>query len=420
MEDHTQVREGRIRVLVVGLLVVMVSGIALAIVGAMGPAILVQLDLSAAQFGLANAGFFVATTLVAYPAGRQVDVKGWRQVLRFAGFVAAGGLGVGAVAGGPLVLAVAMSLSGAALGFAMPACVQAMKSVADDGRLATPIGYLHAVIPAIIMVVGAAVAAFPIVEAWRVAFGAAAVVAVLVTALVPRPHRTAVDRPALVVDVRHEESDELDPDTGSLPLGDIAPLLIAVTFSAFASGILVTSFAVGVVSLGLSVAQAASLLSVGTLVGVTLRIVSGIVSDRIGSSGAAPAGLMLAVGAGGAILVASGVGNLFLSLGAVVALGFGLSWPGLLYAAVARRAGSRTGSAIGLVEVCASAGAASGPFLFGLLLDGSGSSAAWYLMGSVLAAAALTSLIAAWVDVSRSDRLDQPDRGERDRRPVEN
>jgi MFS family permease len=407
MEDSSlSGRSGRFRVLVISLLIVTVSGMALAIVSAMGPAIVARLGLSTAQFGLATSGFFVATMLVAYPAGRWVDVAGWAQGLRAAGLIAAVGLGVGAATRNQITLAVAMSLTGAALGFAMPACVRAMKSVAEDGRLATPLGYLHAVIPASIMVVGAAVALLPIIESWRVAFGGAAGVAVLVTALVPSSRARGPVGPDLDALTVSADSDGTDASAAALPpLGGVGLLLVAVTLSAFASGVLVTSFTVSTVALGLSAARAASLLSFGTLLGVALRILSGVVSDRIGSVGSAPAGFLLACGAGGALLVASGRGSL--TAGAVVALGFGLSWPGLLYAAVARRAGDRTGSAIGLVEVCASAGAAAGPTLFGLLLDGSGAEAAWYLMTAVLAAAALASFVAAAAGGPQSVRRDR-------------
>ncbi len=395
MDDPRDARgPDRLRALLLGLSVVTVSGFALAVVSAMGPAIVARLGLSTAEFGLATSGFFLATMLVAYPAGRWVDSVGWEQGLRAAGLTAAAGLGVGAVTRNHLMLAIAMSLTGAALGFAMPACVRAMKSVGDGERLATPLGYLHAVIPASIMIVGAAVAVLSIIESWRVVFGVAAVSAAIVSALVPRPRKPQHPVVVLGVPAPVEEGDPGGPaaDT-SAPSGGVGLLLVAVTLAAFSSGVLVTSFAVSTVALGLSASRAASLLSLGTLLGVALRILSGVVSDRIGSVGSAPAGFLLGLSAGGALLVASGRGSL--AVGAVVALGFGLSWPGLLYAAVARRAGARTGSAIGLVEVCASAGAAVGPTAFGLLLDDRGASAAWYLMTAVLAVAALACFAAA-------------------------
>lgn len=382
-------REGRAGVTTLSLLLVAACGLSLAIVGAMGPAIVAAIGLSAAAFGLATSGFFVATAVVAYPAGRWVDVSGWQQGLRTAGLLAAVGLGVGAVTQNQLMLAVAMSLTGAALGVVMPACVRAVRVVSDRGGLATPLGYLHAVIPASIMVVGAAVAVFPIIDAWRTAFGGAAVSAVLVTFLVPRPAGRGVSNPVNWIDSEPTNHPDTRESEGARPAG-IGMMLVAITFAAFASGVLVTSFAVSTVSLGLEPSRAASLLSFGTLLGLVVRILSGVVSDRIGSVGAVPAGFLLAFGAAGALMVASDRGSV--AFGAVVALGLGLGWPGLLYAAVAQRSRGRVGSAIGLVEVCASAGAASGPFLFGLLLDDRGAAAAWYLVTVALGVAAVSSL----------------------------
>jgi MFS family permease len=374
------------------ILVAMACGAPLALVGSMGPAVVRDLDLSASAFGVAASAFFVATMVTAYPAGRWIDRVGWQAGLRIASMVAAGGLVVGAFAGGQAGLAATMALGGAALGVAMPACVRAMTDGAPPNRLGTHLGLLHAAIPTAIMVAGAVVATLSLSDSWRAAFAVTAVAAALLAAL---PVRNGGDGD-------HATGEVADTSSGQ-GSGGLRYMFVAVVLASVAAGVLVTSFVVSTTALGVAAGVAASVLAVGTFTSVVVRVAGGWLADRANSAGAVPAGLLLLAGGIGALLVAGGTGLLL--FGAALTLGAGLGWPGLLYSAVARRSQGRTGTAIGLIELGSSGGAALGPTLFGMLLDGRGPSAGWYFVAACLLVAGGCSILGDRAAVGKDTRI---------------
>jgi MFS family permease len=363
-------------------LVAMACGSPLALVSGFGPAILRDLGLSTTAVGAAASAFFVATAVVAFPAGRWIDRSSADVGLRLAAGTATVGLVVGAMAGGQAGLAVALGIAGAALGIAMPACARAMTQALRPDRLGTSMGLLHAAIPTAVMLASAAVALLAVVNAWRTAFLVCATGG-LALGMLPT---SRVDSTRSWATTGHPHV-----DGRKAPHGGLVALFLAVTLASTAAGVLLTSFVVSTTSLGLSTSVAASVLATGTFASVIVRVVGGWAADRVGSVGAVPAGVLLGLGGVGALFVAGETSALV--LGAALALGAGLGWPGLLYSAVARRSVGRAGAAIGAIEFGASGGAALGPTLFGLLLDGRGAPTAWYFVAGCLLIAALCSFV---------------------------
>jgi len=338
--------------------------------------------------GFAVAMYWAVAAIVSVLSGRIIGVIGSRAATLVSLIGAAISLlGSAVVAPGWIWLVVWAMVGGAANGIGHPASNHLMSVRVRGSRLATAFGIKQSAVPFAAFIAGLSVPALALTLGWRWGFGAAAliVVVLIIAFLRAGPKRVPRGTPRTRVHVK------LSPPL----LRYLLLLSSATTLGAAAAGA-VSAFAVTAgIERGLPDAAAGVLLSVGSLIGATIRAVAGRLADRYGGRIALP----LAAG----LLGSGAVGVLFLSIdsewsfivGILLALGPGWGWTGLTHFVVSRTAGAATPSATGIVQTGSYIGSGAGPLLFGLLyaatIGTDGSSLVWV---SVAVASALATGIA--------------------------
>jgi predicted MFS family arabinose efflux permease len=101
----------------------------------------------------------------------------------------------------------------------------------------------------------------------------------------------------------------------------------------------------------------------------------------------------LVIGAVGLAIMAIGETPALVA-GALLAIGVGWAWPGLLLIAVVRVGRDTPAAAAGMLQAGAFAGGAAGPALFGLVVGAFGYRSAWLVSGAALTAAACLLIVA--------------------------
>ncbi|MFD0487004.1 MFS transporter [Saccharopolyspora spinosporotrichia] len=182
--------------------------------------------------------------------------------------------------------------------------------------------------------------------------------------------------------------------TSRAPVGRFgALLLIAISgglgsAAANALGAFVTTTAVHV---GFSPAAAGLVLALGSVAGLTIRLLAGVAADRWNPDLLRVVTAMLLVGSVGYGLMALGTPPLLLA-GVAFGFGAGWAWPGLLNFAVARIAPDRVARATSFSQSGVYFGGSAGPLLFGFIAEQAGLTAAWLAAGSAAIVAAVLLL----------------------------
>jgi MFS family permease len=251
------------------------------------------------------------------------------------------------------------------------------------GRLGFSFGLKQAAIPLATLLSGAAVPAVALTVGWRWAY---LIVACLALAALPlMPKRSAT---------RTRGAGAEDRATSALCVIGVAAGLGAGPATALGT-FLVASAA----DRGIDPGLAGLTLTMGSVVGLSLRLVNGWLADRRSGGHIAVVAGSLALGAGGLVLLAV-PGGVALVLGTVLAFGLGWSWPGLLQFAVVRLNPSAPAAATSIVQVGVYGGSFAGPIVFGYLATHEGFPAAWLvaaasmLLAGVLMAVGRRMLVA--------------------------
>ena len=210
---------------------------------------------------------------------------------------------------------------------------------------------------------GLAVPVIALTFGWRWAYAAGAVLAVSAVALVPVG--SAAPRPP----VRRADSDDL-------PLRPLVLLAVAVAFAAAANGSLATFLVSAGVEAGIGESEAGLILTVGSALGISSRLLAGYRADRRGGRHLPVVSLLLLGGSAGYLLLAPG-GMVTHLAGAAVAFGSGWAWPGLFNLAIVRLNPAAPAAATGITQTAVYVGALSGPIAFGVIVDQVGYGWAW-------------------------------------------
>lgn len=184
---------------------------------------------------------------------------------------------------------------------------------------------------------------------------------------------------------------------GDASLGALVVFAVAGTMSA-AAAIAMASFAVeGAVAIGIPVATAGWLLAGGSAAGVVGRLTAGWVADHFHEIELRLMSGMLAVGALGYALLASGVRPLYL-VGLIVGYGFGWGYPGVLMLAIVRFNPNAPARASGIVLTGGAIGSTLGPTVFGFVASRGSFGLAWGLtIAAALLSAALLLVARSWL-----------------------
>ncbi len=355
------------------------------LVGGLAVQISKDLRLTAASLGLAMSVYFGVSAVGSLPVGGLVERFGPARAGRVA--VVLSGASMLAIAFG------ARSLPALVLLLAAAATANSLGQLSSNASLAHAVparwqgftfGAKQSAIPLSTLLAGAAVPTVALTLGWRWAFAIGAGLAVAALLLVP------ADRPD-----RHAAQERRRAAVGTnLALLGLAAALASGTASAL-SAFLVDA----AVARGRSEAAAGLLLTLGSGLCVSCRLIAGWCADRLqrghlglvaGSLAAAAIGVgLLAVDAPGALLP-----------GVLLGVGLGWCWPGLLATAVVRLRPLTPAAATSVTQTGVYAGGSVGPLGFGLLAGHSGYSLAW-TVASMSAAAACGLVVLSAVLVRR-------------------
>lgn len=353
---------------------------------AIAPLIRESLGLSMAQAGSFLSAYYIGPVLMSLPAGRMADRWGVLGTMVLGQLVIA--LGLVATTGAPSfpLLMIIMVAAGTGYGMLNPTTAKAVIAWFPRRQRATVVGLKQVGLP-----LGGALGALVMPPlglrlGWRMAVVIAASVTALLAALTWLLYR---DPPGT-------ESQRATPALGGLAevLRSRDLWLVSVATLIFA-GVQTVFLAFFVLYLRdvvrMSLVTAASYLVLAQVMGMTGRIVFGLLSDRLFGGRRRVVLLIAGLGSGLCALIMAGTGpgtTSWLMAPLALCFGFfGVGWNGVQYTLLAELAGPRAaGTAIGLGLAISSLGVTICPPLFGLAVERFGGFAApWAATGIVMA-----------------------------------
>lgn len=346
-----------------------------------------DLGLSVGALGVLFGMFFAVSALASSAMGRMVENAGWVRGIQISGM--ASGLvliGMATVASSTWSIAALFVLGGIAAALSHPAANLAIARSVPQSRQGLLFGLKHTAVPAAAMLGGIAVPVFGLTVGWRWAFAAAAILAIAPALAAHRIGETHMAARSIQTSGRPETSMRI--------------LLILAGASALGVGgidALATFVVAYGVDIGFGEAAAGVLLAVGSVAGLLTRLLAGWLVDRRSGAGLPWMAGLLAIGAVGLALIAGG-GRSALVVGAVLALGLGWGWSGLLTFVVVRANPGAPAAATGVTQAGTFVGAAVGPPLVGLVAEHASFSAAWWITSVWLGIAVILALVAWWLD----------------------
>jgi MFS family permease len=338
-----------------------------------------ELDFGTAALGVAFAMFFVTSSLTSAVMGRLVERIGSHRGMRLAAAGSAASLlGVALLAGSWAGLVAFLVLGGLANAVSHPATNLSLAREVPAGRQGLSFGIKQAAIPAATLLAGLAVPSVAVTYGWRWAFVGGAGLALVVAFLVPAGTSDGGRRP--------KEAREKDSRIAPLAL-----LALGIGLGSTAASPLGSFLVESSVVAGLRVETAGLLLALGSATNIVIRVVFGRLADGMSGGRLLLVAAMLGIGVVGFALLATGESGLILP-GVLLAFGAGWGWPGLFNFAVVKTNPTAPAAATGITQTGASAGAAIGPLVFGLVVEAVSYDVAWLVSGAV-ALAALAAIL---------------------------
>jgi len=346
--------------------------------GALAVQISGELGFDPAGLGLVVALYFGASAVASLPVGWLVERFGPTATSRIAVVGAATlmlAVGFGARSYGLLVALLLCSCWCNVMG--QLSSNLTLARFVPERRLGLSFGFKQSSVPAATLLSGLAVPAIALTLGWRWAFVMGAGLALLALPLTPRSREPYV----------RTKVDPADRATGAL-----AVIGAGAGLGAAAAGALGVFLVASAVDQGVDPGLAGLVLTMGSVVGLVLRLLHGWLADRRTGGHIAVVAASMALGAIGLGLLAV-PGPVPLVLGTVLAFGLGWAWPGLLQFAVVRLNPAAPAAATSVVQVGVYAGAFLGPVVFGFLATHSGFGAAWAVGAGTMVVAAAAMIL---------------------------
>jgi cyanate permease len=179
---------------------------------------------------------------------------------------------------------------------------------------------------------------------------------------------------------------------GERATGALSVIGLAAGLGAGAATALGIFLVAAAVDRGVGAGLAGLTLTMGSVVGLTLRLVNGWLADRRSGGHIAVVAGSLMLGAVGLLLLAA-PGPLALVAGTVLAFGLGWSWPGLLQFAVVRLYPEAPAAATSIVQVGVYGGGFVGPIAFGFIAAHASFPVAWLAGAAAMLLAGLLMVL---------------------------
>jgi MFS family permease len=333
-----------------------------------GLAVLVRDDLGFDEFqlGLAISAFFLPSILFSIPAGFVSERLGPHRAM-LAGVTITGialvGIAFTATSWAGLMVWLFIAGTGNTIG---PIAINHLLATAvRRDRQGLAYGVKQSSIPLAGLLAGLAVPLIGLTIGWRWAFvlGAGGALLVFWLAGRPRPFSRPTDRSFR---------------EGDAPIPALLMIALAAGLGAAAGNALASFTVESAVSNGFEASAAGLLLTFGGLCGVSMRIFSGWVGDRLGRGSLKIVLVLQVIGATGYLALAIAGGNAVITvLATALAFGGGWGYQGLVLLAVSRSNPTSPATAMAIVRLGPSAGAMLGPVVAGALIIQAGYALTW-------------------------------------------
>jgi MFS family permease len=346
--------------------------------GAMAVQVRADLDFTESGTGLGVGAFFAAAALSSVLLGRFTERIGPARGLRLAAVcTAVGQLALAGLARSFGTLLALLAITGTANALAQPAANLLIARHLPENRQGIAFAVKQSAIPLSTLLAGVAVPAVALTVGWRWAFVGAAALAIGSAVAVPQ-----IDAPRLAAGARPPRP---APD---VPFATLVLLSIGISLGAASAGTLGAFLVSAGVESGLSESAAGLTLTLGSAVGITVRLLAGARADRRTGGHLRVVSRMLLGGAVAYALLATG--DRWVILAATpLAFGAGWAWPGLFNLAIVRANPSSPAVATGITQTGTYIGAVAGPLLFGFIAERQSYAAAWSLAAVIALAASL-------------------------------
>lgn len=346
-------------VTVTGLLPVFLVSVA---VFQLGP----DLGFGPGTLGALVAGFFTCSALAAFGMGRSARATSTTGCVRAAALVSAACLfSIGLLVRDTASLAVVLLLAGLSNGFGQPASNALIAAAVPWNHQGVAYGAKQAAIPLSGLLGGLAVPLVALPYGWRPVFLGAGALAVLVAAGVPRGVPTA-----------GTSTTGASPAAGPFRWAPLLVLSSGLVLAAGTGNALGTFFVASAVAAGEHPGTAGLLAAVGGAGGAVARVVLGLLADRYEGRWLAVVAVLVATGAAGHGLLATG-DRVLLPVAVLLAYCTGWAWAGLSTYVVVRMHPDSAARATGVAQAGVALGAALGPLTFGAVSAALSFQAAW-------------------------------------------
>ncbi|ACU54073.1 major facilitator superfamily MFS_1 [Acidimicrobium ferrooxidans DSM 10331] len=360
------------------------------LIGGLEPVLRHAIDLTPSLEGAVVASFFVAGIVGAALAARILHrAAAFRLVRAGAGASAVASAVIAFAVRGPILLAAALVVAGAANGILQPGVNEVLARVVRPGRRGWAFGIKQAAIPTATLLAGLALPLVALRSSWRTAFAATSILAVAI-ALGAKGFAS------------YDGSQGAEARTRFVTPRS---LLIVAAAMALGAGTANALGAFGVASLVHDHVQAAIAgyaAAAGSAAGLATRVGMGALADRRLQRPIRAVAVLLAVGVVGYAALATGVRALLLG-GLLLGYAGGWGWNGLVNFAVSERWPEHPGQATAIVQASAFAGSVVGPLGFGALVGAVGFHGAW-VIDAVGALVACLGMLWASVVLERTGR----------------
>lgn len=310
--------------------------------------------------------------------GRLSDRLGARRSIRIAGTIAGVcALGIAITASSWIILAVWLVLTGSANALAQPAANRLLSTRVPLARLGTAFGFKQSAPPIAAMLAGLSVPLLAVTLGWRWSFIAASVMSILVVVAVGRPSESAGRRA-----MRSRAKTRLEGRH------HLRLLAVAFAFANLTSAATTTFYVDAAVRAGTTSTFAGTMLAVASGAAVTVRLVSGVISDRLVTGHLRLCSALIGGGAVGLALLALG-GQAVMAVGVTIALAGTWGFNGVFWYALVRAYPDTPGRITGVVFPGGLIGGTVGPTMFGVIADRASYPLAWGVTGTLAVIAAM-------------------------------
>lgn len=372
------------RTLTVATVATVVSVMPVFLTGALAPELRRELAFSATGIGLAVSGFRLSGVIFGRRLGRFADDHGAIRSLRLGAVIAAvGALAIIGFARDLTTLVALLFLTGMGQALVQPAANRLLMHRIPAHRQGFAFGFKQSAPPTASLVAGLSLPLIGLTLGWRWGFAIVPLATVLLIFGIGRP-------PAQPLRTERKDSDR----EGRPPTKMVVVLMLAFGLGTAAGTTLPAFYVDAAVSAGTGASVAGSLLAAASLAAISVRLVAGVVCDRLVKGHMKLAGLLLGLGSFGVLLIASGTSGL-MAIGVVAGLAGTWGFNGVFWYALMRAYPRSPGATTGAVAPGGLIGGIVGPTTFGLVVDVSGYQAAWVLSTALALAAASAMIVVA-------------------------